>query len=129
MISNLTNDMMRLCSEIAALRDTRSELRSNLAQGRDELREAVSQKQAEFRDSHKEMANKVRAELGDFVGGVKDAVTELKQSVAVFQEQILGDLAGARRAWCGSFSIPAPPRSAAEQSPKDIAPKAKKKRR
>jgi DNA anti-recombination protein RmuC len=129
MIGNLTNDMMRLCGEIAALRETRADLRSNLAQSRDELREAVSQKRAEFQDSRKEMANKTRSDLDEFVGRIKDAVTELKQSVAVFQEQILGDLAGARRAWCGSGSMPAPPRAEEEEAPKDIAPRAKKKKR
>jgi hypothetical protein len=110
MIGNLTNDMMRLCSEITALRDTR-------AQGRDELRDAVAQKLAEFQNSRKEMANKVRTELDEFVGGIKDAVTELRQ-------QFMVDLAGARRAWCGSLSM-----AVGEEAPKDIAPKAKKKRR
>ena len=121
--------MTRLCGEIAALRDSRAVLRNNLAQFRDDLQDTVSRELAELRNSREDMAGRTRTELRNFVGSVSDAVTELKQGVAAFQEEFLGDLAGARRAWCGHNSVPTPSRMAAEEPPKEFAPKAKKKRR
>jgi len=120
MISDITNDMIRLRSEIAVLR-------SNMAQARDELRETVPQKLAEFREARQESAPKVRAELEQFVGRIKDAVTEIKTGVAVFRQQLQGDLADLHQAWWGAISTPARPRAAAE-GPKDSAPKARKKK-
>jgi len=128
MIGNLTNDMTRLCGEITALRDGRATLLSRLAQGRDDLKEAVSQKQAELRNSREDVADRTRTELRNFVGTVKDAVTELKQGVAAFQEEFLGDVVGARRAWCGHNSMQTPFRMAAEEQPKEFTPKGKKKK-
>ena len=97
MIDNLTNDITRLCGEITALRDSRAVLRTNLAQGREDREGTVSQMLADFRNTRKDVAERTQTELRNFVGTVKDAVTELKQGVAVFQEEFLGDLAGARR--------------------------------
>jgi len=128
MIENLTNDTMRLCGEITALRDSRAALRRRLAQDRDDLKDAVSQKQAELRSAREDVADRTRTELRDFVGTVKDAVIELKHGVAAFQEEFLGDLAGARRAWCGHHSMRPPSRMAAEEQPTEVAPRGKKKK-
>lgn len=129
MIHNLTNDMTRLCGEIAGLRDSRAALRSNLAQGRDDLKDGVSRLRADLRTAHQEMTAKTTAELQDFVAKVKDTVANVSQRVAAFREETLGDVAGAHRAWCGNVSEPAPSRMAAAGHPTDFAPKAKKKKR
>lgn len=129
MIDSLTNDMTRLCGEIADLRVSRAALRSNLAQDRDDRKDTVSQMLGGFRNSQAEMAATTKTELRDFVASVKEAVANVSQRVAAFREEILGDVAGAHRAWCGNISEPTPPRMAADQQPKDFAPKAKKKKR
>jgi hypothetical protein len=128
MIDNLTNDITRLCGEIAALRDSRAVLRNNLAQGREDREDTVSQMLADFRNSRMDVADRTRTELRNFVGTVKGAVTELKQGVAAFQEEFLGDLTGARRAWCGHNSMHSPSRMAAKEQPEEFAPKGKKKK-
>ena len=128
MIGNLTNDITRLCGEIAALRDSRAALRNNLAQGREDLAESTSRMHADLRNSRQEMAERTRTELRGFVAAVKDTVTELKQGVAAFQEEFVADLAGARRAWCGHHSTPLGSRTSAAEQPKEFAPKAKKRK-
>ncbi len=129
MIGNLANDMMRLCGEIATLQDSRAVLRSNLAQDRNDRKDTVSQMQADFRHAQAEMAAKTKSELNDFVANVKDAVAGLKERVATLREEFMEDIAGARRAWHGHTSGHAPARMAAEDQPKEFAPKGKKKKR
>jgi hypothetical protein len=128
MIDNLTNDITRLCGEIAALRDSRAVLRNNLVQGREDRQGTVSQMLADFRNSRRDVADRTRTELQNFVGTVKDAVTELKQGVAAFQEEFLGDLTGARHAWCGHNSMHSSSRMAAKEQPEEFVRKGKKKK-
>ncbi|HXP61586.1 MAG TPA: hypothetical protein VN829_13905 [Dongiaceae bacterium] len=128
MIGNLTNDITRLCGEIAALRDSRAALRSNLAQGREDLADSNSRTKAELRDSRQAMAERTRSELRSFVAAVKETVTELKQGVAAFQGEFVGDLAGARRAWCGHHSMSLGSHMSAGEQPREFAPKAKKRK-
>ena len=81
MTNNLTNDMTRLCGEIAALRDSRADLMSSLAESRAEMQAAVSQMVGGFGEARSEMAKQTKAELGGFVARVKEAVTGLRQTV------------------------------------------------
>lgn len=133
MISNLTNDMTRLCGEIAALRSSRADLMSNLAEGREEMQVAVSQMVAGFGEARSEMAKQTKAELTGFVVRVKEEVAELREQVAQKQNEIREDIAGAHHAWHGTNR--APRREPAVASPRfreeseDLAPKAKKKKR
>jgi hypothetical protein len=129
MIDTLTNDMMRLCGEIASLRENRAVLRGNLAQGRTNLRDAVSEMQSEFRNTHNEMANQTKVKLQDFVSNVQEAVSSMRQGVGDFRQKTLGDIAGARRAWCVNILGQTPVRSASAPQPKGTAPRAKKKKR
>ena len=98
MTSNLTNDMTRLCGQIAALRDSRADLMSHLAETRAEMQATISQMVGGFGEARSEMARQTKAELGGFVGRVKEAVTELREKVAGLQEEFREDLAGAHRA-------------------------------
>ncbi len=127
MITNLTNDMIRLCGEIATARDSRMVLRSNLTQSTADLKDSVSRAQTDLRQARAESADRTRTELGGFVSGVKEAVAQVTQTVAEFREEVKGDLAGARRAWSGSGA--APVSFEAAPVPKDPAPAAKAKRR
>ena len=135
MTYNLTNDMARLCGEIAALRGSRWDLMSNLAETRAETQAAVSQMLGSFGEARSAMAKQTKAELGGFVLGVKEAVTELRQNVARLQDEFRDDLAGAHRAWHGARagSPPAPtaakPSFRAEEPSDESAPKARKKKR
>jgi hypothetical protein len=117
MTNNLINDMTRLCGEIAAWRDSRADMMSNLAETRAETQAAVGQMLGGFGEARSEMAKQTKAELGGFVGRVKDAVTDLRQNVANLQNEFRDDLAGAHRAWHGASAGPRP------------APKARKKKR
>lgn len=135
MTSNLTNDMTRLCGEIAALRDSRANLMGRLAETREEMQAAVSRMVGGFGEARSEMARQTKAELGGFVARVKEAVTELRQTVAQLQDGFRDDLAGAHRAWHGASPArqPAPTILKAsfrtEEASDEVAPKAKKKKR
>ncbi len=136
MINNLTNDMTRLCGEIAALRDSRADLMSNLAETRAEMQAAVTRMLAGFGEARAEMARQAKAELSGFVVRVKEAVTELRQKVARSQDEFRDDIAGAHRAWHGAGQAPRPPGTTAAESPfqakepcDELAPKGKKKKR
>jgi predicted HicB family RNase H-like nuclease len=116
MTNNLINDMARLCGEIAAMRDSRADLMSNLAEIRAETQAAVSQMLGGFEEARAEMAKQTKAELGGFVVRVKEAVTDLRQNVADLQNEFREDLAGAHRAWHGASAGPGPAPTAAKQS-------------
>lgn len=135
MTSNLSNDMTRLCGEIAALRDSRGSLMSHLAETRAEMQAAVRQMVAGFGEARSGMSKQTKAELGEFVGRVKEAVTELRQTVSRMQEEFREDLTGAHRAWHGAHSAPrtAPTVLKAtfrpEEPTDELTPKTKRKKR
>jgi hypothetical protein len=135
MTSNLSNDMTRLCGEIAALRDRRGSLMSHLAETRAEMQAAVRQMVDGFGEARSGMSKQTKAELGEFVGRVKEAVTELRQTVSRMQEEFREDLTGAHRAWHGANSAPrtAPTVLKAtfrtDEPTDELTPKAKKKKR
>ncbi len=135
MTNNLTNDMTRLCGEIAAWRDGRARLMSRLAETGAEMRISVKQMLRGFAAARSEIAAQSTAELGGFVGRVKEAVTDLRQTVAGLQDQFRDDLAGAGRAWHGSGTAFRPSPSAAKSSfqpgePSDkTTPRTKRKKR
>jgi hypothetical protein len=135
MTSNLTNDMTRLCGEIAALRDRRGDLMSSLAETRVDMQKAVSQMVGGFGEARAGMAKETKDELGAFVVRVKEAVTELREAVGRMQDEFRDDLAGAHRAWHGANPAPRPASTVlkatfrAEEPTDDLTPKAKKKKR
>ena len=128
MTGNLTNDMTRLRGEIAASRDSRAETRER-------MQAAISRMVSGFGEARSEMARQTKAELGEFVARVKEAVTELRQTVAQLREGFQDDLAGAHQAWHGASPAhrPAPTilkTSFRTEEPSDeVAPKAKKKKK
>jgi len=83
MISNLTKGMNRLSDEISVLRHNRAELRSGLALGRSNLEKTISEMIAGFQRDRKEMAEKTKAEVAEF----------------------MRDLKGGRAAWFGSAPL------------------------
>jgi hypothetical protein len=84
MISNLTDGMNRLSDEISVLRHHRAELRSGLALGKSNLEKTISEMIAGFQRDRKEMAEKTKTEVAEF----------------------MRDLRGARAAWSGSIPLP-----------------------
>ena len=84
-MGRLTEDAMRLCTEIADLRDARV----GFVQG---LTDSVSKMLASFRNTHSEMAKGTRAEREGLVANLKGLVAGLRQEFAA-------DLAGAHSAW------------------------------
>jgi predicted nucleic acid-binding Zn-ribbon protein len=131
MTSNLTNDMTRLCGQIAALRDSRADLMSHLAEARAEMQAAVSQMVGGFGEARSEMAKQTKAELGGFVARVKETVTELRQKVTELQDEFREDLAGAHRAWHGASPAPTVLKASfrAEEPSDELTPKARKKKK
>jgi uncharacterized protein YicC (UPF0701 family) len=136
MMNNLTNDMTRLCGEIAALRDNRIDLMIHIAETRAEMQAAVTRTLAGFAEARSDMAKQAKADLSGFVVRVKEAVTELRQRVASLQDEFRDDLAGAHRAWHGAglASRTLAPTAAesplqAKEASDDLTPKGKKKKR
>jgi len=139
MTNNLANDMTRLCGEIAALRDSRVNLMSHLAETRAEMKTAVNQMMGGFTTARSDMTKQTKAELGEFVARVKEAVTDLRQTVAKLQGDFRDDLACAHQAWHGpsaahsSAHRPAPTvlkaSFRAEEPSDEFVPKAKKKKK
>ena len=135
MSSNLSNDMTRLCGQIAAWRSIRADLMSNLAETRAQTQAAVSQMLAGFGEARSEMAQQTKADLSEFVVRVKEAVTDLRQRVAKLQDGFRDDIAGAHRAWHGASAGPgsaptaAKPSFRAEEPSGELAPKARRKKR
>jgi len=127
--------MTRLCGEIAALRDRRGDLMSGLAETRTEMQAAVSRMVSGFGEARSEMAQQTKADLGEFVGRVKEAVTDLRQTVGRMQDEFRVDLAGAHLAWHGASSAPRPASTVlkatfrAEEPTDKLTPKTKKKKR
>ena len=103
-MNNIATDMSRLCGEIAALRDSRAALRRNLAEATEGLHEEVSRLLTGFGEARAEMSKQTKAELHEVVLHVKDAVTELQNTVAGLRGAFLEDMEGARRAWAGASS-------------------------
>ena len=83
-----TEDLTRLCGEIAGLRDARR----GFVQG---LTDTVSNMLASFRNTHSEMAKRAGAEREAFVVNLKGLVAGLRQEFAA-------ENAAAHNAWFGS---------------------------
>lgn len=124
MINNLANDMLRLRNEIAALRDDRSTLMTNLAEASESLRLDVSQLLVGFGKARAEMSQQTKAELCNSILQVKETVTGLRQSVLELRRSFQNDITGARQTWCKAGAA-----AMEEPSPVAPAPKAKKKKR
>lgn len=90
----LTNDMTRLCGEMAGLRGARRALINDLSHMTRERRAAVARMQTGFRRSHTEMSRKAKADLRAFMSALRRTVSALRREVA-------DDIAGASRAWSG----------------------------
>jgi len=98
----MTVEMTRLCGEIASLRNNRADLVDSIKASNSRLQKEVAEMLAGFRKERSEMADATRAQLVDFTGRIKNAVTELRHQVQKFQGELRDDLAGAHRAWYGA---------------------------
>jgi len=121
-MNNLTNDMTRLCGEIAALRDDRATLMSSLAKTKEAMQGAVSQMLTGFGEARADKTKQTKAELGEFV-------SQLKGTVSALLEGVRDDLAGAHQAWHGASPASRKMPMAAEKTAYKATPKAKKKKR
>lgn len=129
MINNLTNDMMRLCDEIGALRESRAALMTGLTLRTANLKNSVAQMVTDFRNDRAEKAEKTKAELGEFMSSVKDAVANLRQNIADLRTEFVSDLSGARKVWAGCAAGRTSYRMATEEPAQETTSKAKKKKR
>ena len=102
MMDNLTNAMIRLSEEIAALRHNRAELKSDLALGKVNLESTISGMISGFQSDRKQMGEKTRFEMRECVSSVKDAVAGLRHQVAGLRTEFASDIEGAHAAWSGS---------------------------
>jgi hypothetical protein len=99
------------------------------------MQAAISRMIGGFGEARSEMARQTKTELGELVARIKDAVTELRQTVAQLREGFQDDLVGAHRAWLGaSPALRSPPTILkapfrTEEPSDDVAPKAKKKKK
>ena len=93
-MGNLTNDMTRLRGEVDGLKAARVALMQELAQGTKNRTSEVSAMLSDFAGAHASMAKKEKKMRLAFVSGVKKRVGRLRK-------EVISDIAGARRAWCG----------------------------
>lgn len=120
--------MTRLRGEIAASRDSRTE-------ARERMQAAISRMLSGFSEARSEMATQTKAELGEFVARIKDAVTDLRQTVAQLREGFQDDLAGAHLAWHGASPAHRTAHTIlkasfrTEEPSGEVEPKAKKKKK
>ena len=89
----LTDDMVRLRSEISGLRAVRKGLSLELVQDAKVRKDAVAAMGKEFHNAHAEMAKVTKRDRLTFLSGIKDSVSSL-------QEDFHKDLAGIRRCQC-----------------------------
>lgn len=93
-MNHLTNEMTRLRHEINdSHRDRRNFIR-DLKRGTNRMKKAN-------RQAHLAMAKNGKAERLEFVGSVKKAVSNLKDTVSAMRQGFANDIAGARRTWFG----------------------------
>jgi hypothetical protein len=128
MIDNLTNGMKRLSEQISALRHNRAVGRAHLSSSisemisgfqsdrqqmgektkaeRDEARANLERNISEmisgFQSDRQQMGEKTRFEVAECVSHVKDAVINLRQSVAGLRADFASDIKGAQAVWSGS---------------------------
>ena len=87
----LTDDMVRLRSDISGLRAVRKGLSLELVQDAKVRKDAVAAMGKEFHNAHAEMAKVTKRDRLTFLSGIKDSVSSL-------QEDFHKDLAGIRDA-------------------------------
>ena len=124
MKNNMTNDMMRLRSEIATLRDSRSTLMANLIVASEALRQDVAQLLSDFASARIELSRQTNGELQTTVLHVKESFNELRQSVLDMRRTFQDDIAGARQTCSGESVAPVK-----ETVPSKQAAKTKTKKR
>lgn len=91
----LTKDMTRLSNEIATLRQQRTDLIQQLAEGNGQRHKAVSRLCAHMRKATHTAAMAAKHKR------LKD-LHDLKSEVSAIRHSMSADLAGVRRAWSGS---------------------------
>jgi len=121
-MKNLTNDMTSLCDKIAALRNDRATLVSNLVETKVAMQGAVSQMLIGFGEARAGKSKQTKAELGEFV-------SQLKGTVSALLEGVRDDLAGAHQAWNGAGPKSRKMPMATEKTAYKATPKAKRKKR
>ena len=93
-MNHLTNEITRLRHEINdSHRDRRNFIR-DLKRGMNRMKKAN-------RQARLAMAKNGKAERLEFVGSVKESVSNLKDTGSAMRQGFANDIAGARRAWFG----------------------------
>ena len=96
---HLTEEMTQLCAKIALLREKRTTLLNELAEGRDELVAGTRSMLADFRDARVDATRKVKTELHEFSSGLRNVVSRWRKDFGK-------DLAGQRQAFSGREASP-----------------------
>jgi len=130
-MGNLANDMTRLREEADTLRNARSALMRDLAQGASDLSASVSTLRADFAAAHRAMVKKTGSERKAFVAGVVREVntlveeffnlrgdqarkgsqdrgaflSELRRQVSDIRKDTADDIKGARLVWRGQAPL------------------------
>lgn len=90
----LTDDMTRLCGEIATLRGMRASAMNELQQDTKERKKTVDELCSQMHDDRTAMARQTKKERMSFMKGVRRSVNAQRREMSI-------DLAGARKAWAG----------------------------
>jgi len=101
-MNTLTNEMTRLCGEIASMKEIRASLLGNIAAANVEMQKGVTDMINGFHKARVEMADDTHKELSDFTNKIKGSVTKLRGRVVGFQTAVHKDLTGAHKVWHGA---------------------------
>lgn len=97
-MGRVSDDMTRLCGEIAAMASVRDALMQDLSRTTNSRRARVADLLSSFSDARSEMARKTKADLAKFHSGVQRSVRRLLG-------EFRADMAGAKQAW-SEFTAP-----------------------
>lgn len=98
-MGRVSNDMTRLCGEIAAMASVRDALMHDLSRTTNTRRAAVADLLSSFSDARSELARKTKADLAKFQSGVQRSVRRLRHEVNNKVGEFRADMAGAKQAW------------------------------
>ena len=98
-MERLTEDMIRLHSEIAANHRARKSFKKEIRSFVKGINRMVGHMLSDFHKTQIEMAKQTRLERQAFMLGIKKGVHDIKQKVAGMRQEFAADIAGAHRAF------------------------------
>lgn len=98
-MGRVSDDMTRLCDEIAAMASVRDTLMQDLSRTTNTRRAEVADLLSSFSDARSASARKTKADLAKFQADVQRSVRRLRHEVKNTVGEFRTDMVGAKQAW------------------------------